>query len=122
MSDLVFSSPGTDVVDVGCDLVDSEVVNAFLNVTDITDTGIVSEDVLRRVYDTYAATGGQIADAEMARARGQDVRRAVHVACPKRSPICSSAARSLAGPKHGNGPLGHNSKQISMRSLTSGTA
>ncbi|MDI1486313.1 MAG: hypothetical protein OHK93_005540 [Ramalina farinacea] len=60
MSDLVFSSPGTDVVDVGCDLVNSEVLNSFLNVTDITDTGIVSEDVLRRVYDAYAVTGARM--------------------------------------------------------------
>ncbi|KAI4217425.1 MAG: hypothetical protein LQ351_000020 [Letrouitia transgressa] len=60
MGDLVFSSPGTDVVDVGCDLVNSEVMNSFLNVTDITDTGIVSEDVLRRVYDAYAATGARM--------------------------------------------------------------
>ena len=60
MSDLVFSSPGTDVVDVGCDLVNSEVLNSFLNVTDITDTGIVSEDVLRRVYDAYAVMGARM--------------------------------------------------------------
>ncbi|KAM5343879.1 hypothetical protein ACJ41O_012416 [Fusarium nematophilum] len=60
MADLVFSSPGTDVVDVGCDLVNSEVMNSFLNVADITDTGIVSEDVLRRVYDAYAATGARM--------------------------------------------------------------
>ncbi|KAF4449086.1 hypothetical protein F53441_7598 [Fusarium austroafricanum] len=60
MADLVFSSPGTDVVDVGCDLVNSEVMNSFLNVTDITDTGVVSEDVLRRVYDTYARLGARM--------------------------------------------------------------
>ncbi|KAK7423492.1 hypothetical protein QQX98_000949 [Neonectria punicea] len=60
MSDLVFSSPGTDVVDVGCDLVNSEVMNSFLNVADIADTGIVSEDVLRKVYDAYAATGARM--------------------------------------------------------------
>lgn len=60
MSDLVFSSPGTDVVDVGCDLVNSEVMNSFLNVTDITETGVVDEDVLRRVYDAYAATGARM--------------------------------------------------------------
>lgn len=60
MSDLVFSSPGTDVVDVGRDLVNSEVMNSFLNVADITDTGIVSEEVLRRVYDAYAATGARM--------------------------------------------------------------
>ena len=39
MSDLVFSSPGTDVVDVGSDLLNSEVMNSVLNVADITDTG-----------------------------------------------------------------------------------
>ncbi|KAG6302782.1 hypothetical protein E4U09_001926 [Claviceps aff. purpurea] len=60
MSDLVFSSPGTDVVDVGCDLVNSEVMNSFLNVSDITRLGIVSEEVLRRVYDAYAATGARM--------------------------------------------------------------
>ncbi|KAL9622925.1 MAG: hypothetical protein Q9204_007991, partial [Flavoplaca sp. TL-2023a] len=60
INDLVFSSPGTDVVDIGCDLVNSEVMNSFLNVSDITDTGIVSEDVLRRVYDAYAATGARM--------------------------------------------------------------
>ncbi|KAJ4163523.1 hypothetical protein LMH87_005244 [Akanthomyces muscarius] len=59
-SDLVFSSPGTDVVDVGCDLVNSEVMNSFLNVADITDTGVVSEVALRRVYDAYAATGARM--------------------------------------------------------------
>ncbi|KAK5994202.1 hypothetical protein PT974_07645 [Cladobotryum mycophilum] len=54
ISDMVFSSPATDVVDVGSDLVNSEVMNSFLNVTDVTDTGIVSEDVLCRAYDAYA--------------------------------------------------------------------
>ncbi|KAL7789141.1 hypothetical protein V8C37DRAFT_404078 [Trichoderma ceciliae] len=60
MADLVFSSPGTDVVDVGCDLVNSEVMNSFLNATDITETGIVSEEVLRKLYDAYAATGARM--------------------------------------------------------------
>ncbi|PTB65138.1 hypothetical protein BBK36DRAFT_1122149 [Trichoderma citrinoviride] len=60
MADLVFSSPGTDVVDVGCDLVNSEVMNSFLNVTDITETGIVSEEVLRRIYDAFAATSARM--------------------------------------------------------------
>ncbi|RSL61834.1 hypothetical protein CEP51_013567 [Fusarium floridanum] len=60
MADLVFSSPGTDVVDVGCDIVNSEVMNSFLNVADVTDTGIIDEDVLRRVYDAYAATGARM--------------------------------------------------------------
>ncbi|KAH9883973.1 hypothetical protein F4778DRAFT_576299 [Xylariomycetidae sp. FL2044] len=60
MSDLVFSSPGTDVVDVGCDLVNSEVMNSFLNTADMTDTGVVTEDALRRVYDAYAYTGARM--------------------------------------------------------------
>lgn len=60
MADLVWSSPGTDVVDVGCDIVNSEVMNSLLNVTDVTDTGLVSEDVLRRVYDAYAACGARM--------------------------------------------------------------
>ncbi|RYP77463.1 hypothetical protein DL769_003417 [Monosporascus sp. CRB-8-3] len=60
MSDMIFSSPGTDVVDVGSDLYNSEVMNAFLNTADITDTGIVTEDALRRVYDAYAHTGGRM--------------------------------------------------------------
>ncbi|KAH6603628.1 hypothetical protein Trco_008403 [Trichoderma cornu-damae] len=60
MADLVFSSPGTDVVDVGCDLVNSEVMNSFLNVTDITETGVVSEEALRKVYDAYAAIGARM--------------------------------------------------------------
>ncbi|KAL7892191.1 hypothetical protein HDV63DRAFT_277542 [Trichoderma sp. SZMC 28014] len=60
MADLVFSSPGTDVVDVGCDLINSEVMNSFLNVTDITETGVVSEEVLRKIYDAYAATSARM--------------------------------------------------------------
>ncbi|KAI1338957.1 hypothetical protein F5Y15DRAFT_384259 [Xylariaceae sp. FL0016] len=60
MSDLVFSSPGTDVVDVGCDIVNAEVMNSFLNTADITDTGIVTEEALRRVYDAYAHTGARM--------------------------------------------------------------
>ncbi|KAG6007115.1 hypothetical protein E4U21_006299 [Claviceps maximensis] len=60
MGDLVFSSPGTDVVDVGCDLVNSEVMNSFLNVADITSSGVVTEEVLRRIYDAYAATGARM--------------------------------------------------------------
>lgn len=59
-SDLVFSSPGTDVVDVGCDLLNSEVMNSLLNVADITDSGVVSEHALRRTYDAYAATGARM--------------------------------------------------------------
>ncbi|RYP81904.1 hypothetical protein DL770_005760 [Monosporascus sp. CRB-9-2] len=46
--------------DVGSDLDNSEVINAFLNTADITDMGIVTEDALRRVYDAYAYTGGRM--------------------------------------------------------------
>ncbi|TQV90968.1 hypothetical protein IF1G_10203 [Cordyceps javanica] len=60
MSDLVFSSPGTDVVDVGCDLVNSEVMNSLLNVADVTENGVVSEVVLHRVYDAYATVGAKM--------------------------------------------------------------
>ena len=60
MNDMIFSSPGTDVVDVGSDLNNSEILNAFLNTADITETGIVSEEVLRRVYDAYAYTGARM--------------------------------------------------------------
>jgi hypothetical protein len=60
MSDLAFSSQGTDVIDVGSDLVNSEVLNAFLNVADIAASGVVSEPTLRAIYDAYAATGARI--------------------------------------------------------------
>ena len=59
-SDLVFSSPGTDVIDVGSDLVNSEVMNSFLNVADIAASGVVSETALRAIYDAYAATGARM--------------------------------------------------------------
>nr|XP_020168569.2 uncharacterized protein LOC109754053 [Aegilops tauschii subsp. strangulata] len=51
---------GTDVVDVGCDLLNSEVMNSFLNVADIATSGIVSEPALRAIYDAYAATVAQM--------------------------------------------------------------
>ncbi|KAK7012627.1 hypothetical protein R3P38DRAFT_3279592 [Favolaschia claudopus] len=35
-------------------------MNSFLDVADVTDNGVVSEDVLRRVYDAYAATGARM--------------------------------------------------------------
>ncbi|KAJ5963427.1 uncharacterized protein N7479_003303 [Penicillium vulpinum] len=60
MSDMVFSNPGTDVVDVGSDLNNSELVNSFLNTADITSTGIVTEEALLRVYDSYACTGSRM--------------------------------------------------------------
>ncbi|CAM0948881.1 unnamed protein product [Alopecurus aequalis] len=60
MSDLVFSSPASDVVDVGSDLVNSEVMNSFLNVADIAASGVVSEEALRGIYDAFAASGGRM--------------------------------------------------------------
>lgn len=60
LSDFVFSSPGTDVVDVGSDLQNSEAFNSFLNTADITDAGVVSEPALRRVYDAYAHSGARM--------------------------------------------------------------
>lgn len=59
MSDLVWSSPCTDVVDVGSDLINSEIMNSFLNVGDITDDGLISEKLLRKIYDAYAAMGAR---------------------------------------------------------------
>ncbi|KAI4985195.1 hypothetical protein ZWY2020_017825 [Hordeum vulgare] len=76
MSDLVFSSAGTDVIDVGSDLVNSEVMNLFLNVADTVTPGVVSEPVLRDIYDAYAATGARmLTQPEVARALGQDARK-----------------------------------------------
>jgi hypothetical protein len=57
--DLVFASPGTDVVDVGSDMYNSEILNSFLNTRDIAETGTVTEAALRRVYDAYAYTGAR---------------------------------------------------------------
>lgn len=61
-ADTVFTSPGTDVLDVGSDLINSEVCNSFLNTADIggAEHGIVTEEALRRVYDAYAHTCARI--------------------------------------------------------------
>jgi hypothetical protein len=60
MSDLVFSSPAHDVVDMGSDLLNSEVMNSFLNVADIAALGVVSEPALRAIYDAYAAKAARM--------------------------------------------------------------
>jgi hypothetical protein len=60
MHDFAFSNPGTDFVDVGSDIHNSELFNSFLNTADITDAGVVTEDNLRRVYDAYAHTGAKV--------------------------------------------------------------
>ncbi|UNI17020.1 hypothetical protein JDV02_003400 [Purpureocillium takamizusanense] len=60
MADMVFSSPATDVVDVGSDLGNSEIMNSFLNTSDVTKDCIVTEEILRKVYDAYSHTCGRI--------------------------------------------------------------
>ena len=60
MNDFAFSAPGTDVIDVGCDIHNSELFNAFLNTADITETGVVTEDALRHIYDAYAHIGARM--------------------------------------------------------------
>uniref|UniRef100_A0ACD5Y022 Uncharacterized protein n=1 Tax=Avena sativa TaxID=4498 RepID=A0ACD5Y022_AVESA len=59
MSDLVLSVNSHDVLDVGSDLVNSEIMNSFLNVANIAASGVVSEPALRAIYDAYAATGAR---------------------------------------------------------------
>ena len=59
MSDLVLSVNSHDVIDVGSDLVNSEIMNSFLNVADIAASGVVSEPALRAIYDAYAATAAR---------------------------------------------------------------
>ncbi|KAH8694284.1 hypothetical protein BGW36DRAFT_362096 [Talaromyces proteolyticus] len=54
INDFAFGSPGTDVIDVGSDIHNSELFNSFLNTGDVTSSGVVTEESLRRVYDAYA--------------------------------------------------------------------
>ncbi|KJZ72751.1 hypothetical protein HIM_07826 [Hirsutella minnesotensis 3608] len=60
MADLLYASPATDVVDVGSDLGNSEVMNWFLMTADVTDSGIITEEILRRVYDAFSHSCGLI--------------------------------------------------------------
>ncbi|KAK7917440.1 hypothetical protein PG985_011048 [Apiospora marii] len=60
LSDAVFSSPGTDVLDVGSDLLNSEILNSFLNTADVADAGVVTEEALRRAYEAYAHAGARM--------------------------------------------------------------
>lgn len=57
---LIFSALGTDVIDVGSDFYSSELFNSLLNTYNITSTGVISEEALRRVYDAYAHIGATI--------------------------------------------------------------
>lgn len=60
MHDFIFSGPGTDIIDVGSDLYNSELANTILCTADITDTGIITEQALRRIYDAYAHSCGRM--------------------------------------------------------------
>lgn len=60
MNDFVFGSPGSDVLDVGSDINNSELLNSFLCTADITDSMVVTEEALRRVYDAYAHSSARI--------------------------------------------------------------
>lgn len=57
--DMVFSSAATDIINIWSDMGNSEIINSCLNAADITNTGIVTEDALRRVYDAYSAVGAR---------------------------------------------------------------
>ncbi|KAE8152042.1 hypothetical protein BDV25DRAFT_138306 [Aspergillus avenaceus] len=50
----IMSNPAEDLVDVGCDIINSELFNSLLNTADITDSGIITEETLRNVYNAYA--------------------------------------------------------------------
>jgi hypothetical protein len=54
LNDFAAGSPAHDFVDVGSDIHNSELFNSFLNTADICDSGIVSEENLRKVYNAYA--------------------------------------------------------------------
>jgi hypothetical protein len=56
----IYTNPGTDVVDFGSDISNSEILNSFLNIADITETGVITEAALRRVYDVYAQMGTRV--------------------------------------------------------------
>lgn len=57
--DMVFSSAATDIINIRSDMENGEVINSCLNAADITNTGVVTEDALRRVYDAYAVLGAR---------------------------------------------------------------
>lgn len=60
VNDFAFSSPRTDAIDVGSDIYNSELFNSFLNTKDITDSGTITDEALRRVYDAYAHSGARM--------------------------------------------------------------
>ncbi|KAJ7613051.1 hypothetical protein FB45DRAFT_759471, partial [Roridomyces roridus] len=73
LSDLVFSNSGTDVLDVGSDLVNSELFNSFLNTEDIAGApdGVLTEAALGRVYDAFAHVGACVLGARWAEPTAQ---------------------------------------------------
>jgi hypothetical protein len=54
INDFAAGGPCTDVIDIGSDIFNSEIMNSFLNTTDITEVGVITEEILRKVYDAYA--------------------------------------------------------------------
>ncbi|KAF7361633.1 hypothetical protein MVEN_00506600 [Mycena venus] len=61
LADLVFSNPGTDVVNVRSNLHNSELCNSLLNTDDVVGAphSVVTDEVLGRMYgDAYAHVGG----------------------------------------------------------------
>ena len=54
VNDFAAGGPCTDVIDIGSDIFNSEVLNSFLNTADIAESGIITEEALRKVYDAYA--------------------------------------------------------------------
>lgn len=63
-NDFMASCPGTDIIDVRSDLYNSELVNAVLCTADITDTGIITEAALQRVYDAWAHSSARMSSPE----------------------------------------------------------
>lgn len=62
--DFIASCAGTDIIDVGSDLYNSELVNAILGTADIVDTGIVTEAALQNVYDAWAHSCARMSSPE----------------------------------------------------------
>jgi len=54
VNDFAAGGPCTDVIDIGSDIYNSEVLNSFLNTADIAESGVITEEALRKVYDAYA--------------------------------------------------------------------
>ncbi|OAA54023.1 hypothetical protein ISF_08503 [Cordyceps fumosorosea ARSEF 2679] len=121
VSDFIFSSPGTDVIDVGSDLVNSEVMNTLmntlLNTADVTDTGVAGRGraAPRERRPGRGGSGSQDVDRAVVRAFDEDGRRAVHMAHDKR-PAPAAAPRDprvAESPEGGrDAPASHHAWQV----------